>query len=167
MKRLIISVAAWFVLAGWWGSVHAGTPKQKSDVGDKPILVVTTDIGGDPDDQQSLTRLLVYSNEFDIQALIASASGTRGELGVDTVKEQLIREYVSAYGAVYGMLKENDSGYPAPDSLMARICKGNPHRGMEHIGEGEDTEGSEQIIRVVDSAGDRSVSYTHLRAHET
>ncbi len=72
---------------------------------DKPILIITTDIGGDPDDQQSLTRLLVYSNEFNIQGLIASASGTRGELGKDTVKDNLIREHVMAYGAVYNNLQ--------------------------------------------------------------
>lgn len=47
---------------------------------DRPRLVVLTDIGGDPDDTQSLIRLLVFSNEFDIEALIASASGTPGEL---------------------------------------------------------------------------------------
>jgi hypothetical protein len=125
--------------------------------GDKPILIITTDIGGDPDDQQSLTRLLVYSNEFDIQGLIASASGTRGELGVDTVRDQLIRQYVLAYGSVYKRLKEHAPGYPHPDTLLKRIYKGNPYRGQEHVGMGEDTEGSERIIQVVDQAGDRKV----------
>ncbi len=80
--------------------------------GEKPILLVTTDIGGDPDDQQSLTRLLMYSNEFDIRGLIASASGTRGELGVDTVKDQLIHEYIHAYAKVYSNLVQHAYGYP-------------------------------------------------------
>ena len=31
----------------------------------RPRLLVLTDIGGDPDDQQSLVRLLVHSNEFE------------------------------------------------------------------------------------------------------
>jgi hypothetical protein len=124
---------------------------------DKPILIITTDIGGDPDDQQSLTRLLVYANEFDIQGLIASASGTRGELGVDTVKENLISEHVMAYALVYQNLKLHDPGYPSPDTLLTRISKGNPMRGLDHIGEGNDTEGSERIIRVVDGAGSKLV----------
>ena len=47
---------------------------------ERPRLAVLTDIGGDPDDQQSLVRLLVYANELEIEALIASAAGTRGEL---------------------------------------------------------------------------------------
>jgi hypothetical protein len=123
----------------------------------KPILIVTTDIGGDPDDQQSLTRLLVYSNEFDIRGLIASASGTRGELDMDTVKDQLIRDYVLAYGEVYDNLSQHNTGYPHPDTLLARISKGNPKRGMDHIGKGNSTEGSDRIIRVVDEAGDQPV----------
>ena len=47
---------------------------------ERPRLLVLTDIGGDPDDQQSMVRLMVYSNEFEIEGLIATASGTPGEL---------------------------------------------------------------------------------------
>ena len=31
---------------------------------ERPRLAVLTDIGGDPDDQQSMVRLMMYSNEF-------------------------------------------------------------------------------------------------------
>lgn len=34
-----------------------------------PRLLVTTDMGDDADDQQSLARLMVYSNELDIKEL--------------------------------------------------------------------------------------------------
>jgi hypothetical protein len=33
---------------------------------ERPRLAVLTDIGGDPDDQQSLVRLMVYANESQI-----------------------------------------------------------------------------------------------------
>jgi len=125
--------------------------------GEKPILVITTDIGGDPDDQQSLTRLLLYSNEFDIRGLIASASGIPGELGVDRVRDQLIRKHIHAYSKVYHNLIQHDPAYPDPDSLLARVKKGNPKRGLDHIGAGHDSEGSEWIIRVVDMAGEQPV----------
>jgi cellulose-binding protein len=39
-----------------------------------PRVVVISDIGNEPDDQMSLVRLLLYSNELDIEALIASTS---------------------------------------------------------------------------------------------
>ena len=159
MRRLHIIryCTSLLVLAGLIGIFAGAGSAARSLTGEKPILIVTTDIGGDPDDQQSLTRLLVYSNEFDIRGLIASASGTRGELGIDTVKDQLIRKHVLAYGKVYDRLKQHADGYPHPDTLLGRIFRGNPHRGREYIGAGNDTEGSEQIIRIVDRAGDRPV----------
>lgn len=153
MKSIFVGIIL-LILISYSQEVKASPQAQ---AGERPILVVTTDIGGDPDDQQSLTRLLLYSNEFDIRGLIASSSGTPGELGLDTVKDQLIRKHILAYAKVYDKLVQHASGYPDPDSLQARVKKGNPQRGLEHIGEGNDTEGSEWIIGVVDRAGDRPV----------
>ena len=78
----------------------------------RPRLLVLTDIGGDPDDQQSMVRLMVYSNEFEIEGLIASASGTPGELKEAVTKPQLIREIVDAYGQVRDNLALHADGYP-------------------------------------------------------
>ncbi|MCL4195348.1 MAG: hypothetical protein KJZ87_26655, partial [Thermoguttaceae bacterium] len=36
---------------------------------EKPRLVVMTDIGGDPDDEQSLVRFLLYTCDFDVDGL--------------------------------------------------------------------------------------------------
>jgi hypothetical protein len=76
------------------------TPPLFAAPPEKPRLVVLTDIGGDPDDRQSLIRLLLYADEFDVEGLIASASGTPGELKQDVTKPELIRETVEAYGKV-------------------------------------------------------------------
>ena len=41
----------------------------------KPRVLISTDIGGtDPDDNQSVTHLLMYSNEFDLEGLVSSPS---------------------------------------------------------------------------------------------
>ncbi len=154
MHYRVLTGMMMLLLLGAFAKVKALMPE---DPDKRPILVVTTDIGGDPDDQQSLIRLLMYSNEFDIRGLIASASGTPGELGIDTVKEQLIRDHILAYEKVFEQLAQHAPGYPEPDSLLARVKKGNPARGLGVIGDGHDTEGSEWIIRVVDGAGDRPV----------
>ena len=38
-------------------------------------VLVSTDIGGtDPDDNQSMAHLLMYSNEFDLEGLVSSPS---------------------------------------------------------------------------------------------
>ena len=47
---------------------------------ERPRLAVLTDIGADPDDQQSMIRLMVYANEFDLELLIATGAGTPGEM---------------------------------------------------------------------------------------
>jgi hypothetical protein len=60
----------------------------------KPRLLVTTDIGGDPDDQQSMRRLLLYANELELTGLIASSAGTPGELPSPIVRPDLIHDIV-------------------------------------------------------------------------
>jgi len=129
-----------------------------SYAGARPRLVVLTDIGGDPDDQQSMVRLMLYSNEFDIEGLIASASGTPNELGKAVVKPHLIKEIVEAYGKVRDNLLLHKPGYPAAEYLLARVKSGNPHRGLKFIGPGHDTAGSDWIISVVDNADVRPIN---------
>ena len=127
---------------------------------DKPRLVVLTDIGGDPDDQQSLIRLMLYANEFEIEGLIASASGTPGELKQAVVRADLIREIVNAYGNVRETLLLHAPGYPTKESLLQLVKSGNENRGMEAIGERQDTEGSRWIISAADRADARPLNIT-------
>lgn len=138
-----------FLLAA--GFLHA-----REDGG--PRLIVLTDIGGDPDDQQSMVRLLLYANELEIEGLIASASGTPGELGDSTTKPHLIREIVEAYGKVRPRLVGHAAGYPPVEALLSRIRSGNSRRGRQAIGEDQDTEGSRWIVTVGDRQDSRPVN---------
>ena len=124
----------------------------------RPRLIVLTDIGGDPDDQQSMVRLMTYSNEFEIAGLIASASGTPGELKKDTVRPDLIREIVDAYAQVRGNLVRHAEGYPEAKTLLATIKSGNRKRGVENVGKDKSSEGSDWIISVVDRVDARPVN---------
>ena len=118
---------------------------------ERPRLCVLTDIGGDPDDQQSMVRLMVYANEFQIEGLIASASGTPGELKEAVTRPDLIREIVSAYGQVRTNLLRRAEGWPSTEELARCIKSGNPQRGREHIGENHDTEASRWLIERVEA----------------
>ncbi len=40
----------------------------------RPRVVVLTDIEADPDDTQSLVRLMLYTNDLDIQGIVATTS---------------------------------------------------------------------------------------------
>lgn len=147
--------ASWPVIAL---SLLAAVPGLAAEpAADQPRLVVLTDIGGDPDDQQSLIRLMVYANELDIEGLIASATGTPDELKADVVKPELIRQIVEAYGQVRDNLLLHHPGYPTTQHLLDRIKAGNPKRGLANVGAGGDTQGSAWIIAVADRPDPRPV----------
>src|SRR3954454_23184061 len=141
----MVSTLCWLLA----GLLSACLPAAAAD---KPRLIVLTDIGGDPDDQQSMIRLMVHANEFEIDGLIASAAGTEGELKKETVKPELIREIVEAYGKVQPNLRKHHPDFPDAKMLLDRIKSGNPVRGTVSLGDGKDTEGSNWIISVVDRA---------------
>ena len=121
------------------------------DAAERPRLAVLTDIGGDPDDQQSMIRLMLYTNEVDLELMLASAAGTPRELKESITRPDLIQKIVDAYGAVLPNLKRHGSGWPEHAALRARIVSGNPLRGRDHIGEGHDTAGSRALIERIDS----------------
>ena len=117
----------------------------------RPRLAVLTDIGGDPDDQQSMIRLLVYANEFEIEALIATASGTPGELKEAVTQPNLIREIIGGYERALPNLGRHATGWPEVEQLLRRVKSGNPQRGRKAIGEGHDTAGSRFLIERIDA----------------
>jgi hypothetical protein len=59
-------------------------------------LIVLTDIEADPDDSQSLVRLLLYSNVIDIEGIIATTSTHQRE----KVAPESVHEIIDAYGKV-------------------------------------------------------------------
>src|SRR4029077_8681689 len=91
---------------------QGGEPPKELHPPAKPRLLVLTDIGGDPDDQQSMIRLMTYANELEIEGLIASAAGTSGELKEAVTRPDLIREIVEAYGKARPNLLLHRPDYP-------------------------------------------------------
>lgn len=133
---------------------------QTAAAADKPRLVVLTDIGGDPDDQQSMIRLMHHANEFDVEALVATAAGVPSEKKEDALYPELIREIVDAYGKVRPNLLRHHPDFPDAKLLLDRIKSGNAVRGVKSVGAGHDTEGSRWIISVVDRDDPRPVNVT-------
>lgn len=126
-----------------------------SDAKARPRLAILTDIGGDPDDQQSMIRLMVYANEFEIEALIASASGTPGELREAVVRPDLIRQIVQAYGQVLPNLARHAGGWPSPEYLLSVVKAGNPQRKRDFVGDGHDTEASQMLVERIDAGSEQ------------
>ena len=106
-------------------------------------VLVLTDISNEPDDEQSLVRFLVYSNEYDVEGLIATTSQ---HLRSKT-REDLIRRQISAYAKVWDNLLIHSKNYPRPDNLLKLTVSGQSGYGMESVGAGKSTAGSKLIIQ--------------------
>ena len=119
----------------------------------KPRLFVLTDIGGDPDDTMSMVRLMTYSNQIDIEGLVA----THNSLGVFP---EAIEKVVDAYGRVRANLEVNEPGFPDAAFLRSRIWRGSSEAGLLAIGAGKDSAGSDALIRAVDNADARPLWVT-------
>src|SRR5262245_24217170 len=89
-------------------------------------LLVLTDISSltagvrEPDDGQSLIRLLLYANELEIEGLIASANMGHGQ----ATRPELIREAIAAYRRVRPNLLLHSRGYPPAERLLERVKAG-------------------------------------------
>jgi hypothetical protein len=118
-------------------------------------LIVLTDINPypvEPDDAESLIRLLLYSNQIDIEAIITTPSWVAQT--VDESSYQRILAAVHAYGQVQSNLAVHASGYPTEQYLMNRVKHGTPNWSMANVGAGKSNEGSNFIISIVDNTND-------------
>ncbi len=116
----------------------------------KNRLIVLTDIGADPDDTQSMCRLLLYSNEIDIEGLIAATSIWR-----PAPEPELIQNVIRAYAKVHGNLLLHDPGFPSAQALQSLVKHGLAEYGMKGVGPGMDSEGSDWIIRSLEKGDSR------------
>lgn len=120
---------------------------------EKLRVVVLTDIENEPDDAMSLVRFLTYSNQWDVEGLIATTS-THQKHEIATWR---IHEIVEAYGKVQKNLSKHEKGYPTEKYLRSITKEGYPDYGMNAVGEGMDSEGSEHLIKVFDKPDERPV----------
>jgi hypothetical protein len=75
----------------------------------KSRLVVLSDIEADPDDSQTLIRLLLYSNQIDIEGLIATTSVHQKT----RVAPETFRKIIDGYSKVQPNLLKHEQGFPS------------------------------------------------------
>lgn len=137
-----------FLLAAF---VSATFPARAAEP--KPRVIVLTDIENEPDDTQSMIRFLLYSNQWDVEALIATTSIHQR----DKTASASIRRIVAAYGQVRDNLLMHEPGFPTQQHLLSVVRDGRPAFGMTAVGSGMDSPGSDRIIEVVDRNDPRPV----------
>ncbi|MDN5213206.1 DUF1593 domain-containing protein [Fulvivirgaceae bacterium BMA12] len=119
---------------------------------DKARIIVTTDITNEPDDQESMIRLLVYANNFDIEGLI----GSTGIWKLCDPATNVIHECIDAYAKVRNNLALHDRDFPSADYLHSITATGNTGYGMSAVGY-RGSKGANMIIDAVDKDDPRPV----------
>jgi len=117
-------------------------------------LIILTDMENEPDDSQTMVRLLMYANEIDIEGLIAVTSRWVQE----DVFPESIEDRITAYGCVLENLEKHADGWPAAEQLLAVAAGGQIGFGMDAVGKGQTSRGAKLIIEAVDRDDERPVN---------
>src|SRR5215510_10729818 len=131
-------------------------PGNVDDFAGKPRVVVLTDMGNEPDDQRSFIRLLLYSNELDLESLIATTSTWQK----NKVQPETMRKLIAAYSEVRSNLLKHASGWPEAAKLDALVTSGQPAYGLAAVGPDKMSPGAEAIIQAVDRPDPRPLWIT-------
>lgn len=125
---------------------------QKTGAAEKPRILVTSD--GEIDDQCSMIRFLLYTNEWDVEGIITSSSQYHWR-GHKWAGDDWVQPFLEAYAKVYPNLIKHDNLYPSAEFLQERTFLGN----VESEGEMDSiTPGSQHIVKVLlDESDDRPI----------
>jgi hypothetical protein len=140
MRTFLLLIAFSLAFNSLWGQMNQ-----------KHRVIILTDIEADPDDTQSLARLLLYSNEIDIKGIVATTSCWQKTM----VNPESITKVIKAYAEVQPNLIKHDLYFPEAKTLFPLVKQGLPKYGMLGVGEGKDSEGSDWIIKVLEENDER------------
>ena len=141
----------------------------------KPRLVVCTDIAPaevEPDDMESMVRLMAYADMFEIEAIITSVGWNCDPYPAEW--KQYLTRVIEAYRADLPHLmarsgqttflareredREQSIGYwPSADYIASRAVMGSQRGGIRSIGNDNDSPGSGLLIRLADEDDPRPI----------
>jgi len=138
----------------------------------KPRLVVLTDISLDePDDHQSLIRLLAHADMYEIEGIVLTTGWSVRNptqdmamaLGaIDAYESDLpnLMKRSSQIGFAHDNDRQQIGYWPSAQYLRNRTVFGSMKRGMQHIGANNNSAGSDLIIQLADEDDDRPIWVT-------
>ncbi|MDN5215090.1 DUF1593 domain-containing protein [Fulvivirgaceae bacterium BMA12] len=124
-------------------------------------LIVLADMGNEPDEVQQMVHMIICSNEFYPEGLIAVTGKylrpESNEKYRQTLHPELFHEIIDVYDKVLDKLKNHDTGWHSAKYLHSIVCGGQPEYGVKGIGEGKQTKGSELIIKSLEKNDNRPI----------
>jgi len=165
MKRILTFIVGLLVVAA--------TAQAAKNL--KPRLVVITDIAPadvEPDDMESMVRLMAYADRFEIEGLITSVGWNCDPYPAEWA--EYLKRVIEAYRKdVPNLMKrsgqkkfksiikehrQQELGYwPSPEYMEYRFARGSVHGGIKSIGKDNNTAGSNLLIRLADSKDPRPI----------
>ncbi len=151
-SRLVPVAACVFAITAGYGQQPAPTAQLDRIAATvdpwvaKNRVLVITDIANEPDDQMSMVRFLLYSNEFDVEGIVASTSTWMR----DRVRPDVVQKVIDGYEQVRPNLLEHSKDYPTVATLRAAVTTGQTGYGMAAVGTDKMSPGAERIISAVD-----------------
>ena len=140
--RSLVSITCLVLAAVALGSSQALPPTHVDDFSGRPRVIVISDIGNEPDDQMSFVRLLLYSNELDIEGTVAATSTWQKA----AIHPETMRKLIEAYGQVRPNLLLHAQGWPEAADLEKRVYAGETGYGMDAT-RGDISDGARAIVR--------------------
>lgn len=136
----------------------------------KPRMLVLTDISPsdrEPDDMESMIRLLAHADLFEIEGLVATTGWSYSEASVESL--DLLNKVIEAYerdlpnlmkrsgqtGFAEDESRQEIGYWPSPQYLRSKVVMGSKNRGVRWLGDGNDSPGSQLIIHAADEEDDR------------
>lgn len=127
MQYLVVLIAVWALAT----QALARTVNRSAllPIQNKPRVFILSDISNEPDDQQSLTRYLLYANQFQTEGIVAVTSTWLR----DEVHPEDMLSVIDAYGNVTDNLNQHaplDAPYPSGDHIRSLLRKGAEVRSI-------------------------------------
>lgn len=139
----------------------------------KPRVVILTDIAPgnvEPDDMESMVRLMAYADQVEIEGLITTIGWNCDPYPVEWADslyrvidayEHDVQNLAKRSGQKRFLSLKQEQGrqrigyWPSADYLRSRVAMGSQRAGIGVIGEGNNSAGSDLIIRLVDERDPR------------
>ncbi|TYA74197.1 nucleoside hydrolase-like domain-containing protein [Seonamhaeicola marinus] len=124
-------------------------------------LIILADMGNEPDEVQQMVHMMLCSNEFYPEGLIAVTGKylrpESNEVYRRVTHPELFHNIIDAYEKVLDNLKKHDTGWHSAAYLHSIVCSGQTGYGIEDVGEGKQSKGSELIIKSLEKEDDTPI----------
>ena len=154
--KIVASLIASLFLFGNCAHAQQSAGEGFDDFSGHPRAFVISDIGNEPDDQMSLVRFLLYSNEIEVEGLVAATSTWQRTI----THPETMHQIISLYGQVQPNLLKHAPGWPTAAELDQKVCSGQPSYGMAAVGTGKSSPGSQLLIKATDRGDSRPLWIT-------